>query len=214
MNLIITIDGPAASGKGTLARLLSESLNLLWIDTGLFYRAVALEILSQQLDPSPKNAAHIASQITAPVIPSSQLRETEVSKIASCIATFPELRSALLPIQQYLANNPPQPYKGAVLDGRDTGSVVCPHAHAKFYLNASIEERAKRRALEQNTPETQDQEHVKKDLQQRDLQDSQRSHAPLVIPQNATVIDSSALSPEKTLEICLETLVRMGIMPS
>ena len=214
MSKVITIDGPSASGKGTLARELAKKLKFIWLDTGLIYRSVALQIIKGEYPICDDSLTICSQQITLPIPDSPELRTSEVSLLASKVATSGLLRRLLLPIQQDFASNPPNEYEGVVIDGRDAGSVICPDADAKFYLDASTESRAKRRYLELKKSQNVTLEDVTRQVIERDLQDSNRKIAPLVVPENAIHINNSCLSVEKTLEICLETLNSMSIITS
>lgn len=214
MSKVITIDGPSASGKGTLARELAKRINFIWLDTGLIYRSVAWQIIQKKLPVNNDSLTICSENITLPIADSPDLRTSQVSSLASKIATSEFLRSRLLPIQQQFAHNPPDKYDGVVIDGRDAGSVIFPLADAKFYLDASPESRAKRRFLELKNSQNITLETITQQIIKRDQQDSNRKIAPLVVPENAIYINNSYLSIEKTLEICLERLNSMSIILS
>ena len=210
MSLIITIDGTAGSGKGTLAKELADALQFLHLDTGLLYRKIAWELKRQQLPIEATHAAKIAQELLLPIESDPNLRTPEISMIASQVATQTMVREALLPVQRNFAFHPPSPIEGVVLDGRDTGSVICPDAHAKIFLSASLEVRARRRYLElgKTTPL----EKVQNDIKERDARDEKRTHAPLVIPEGAKIIDTSDHTPAQTLKICLAWLKSLSMI--
>ena len=143
--MIIAIDGPAASGKGTLARRLAQHFGLNYLDTGSLYRAVARRALASGADPADPDAAVAAArQVEAGDLDDPRLRDDKVAQAASVVAAIPGVRAALLAFQRTFAQNG----RGAVLDGRDIGTVVCPNADAKIFLTASVEARAMRRFKE------------------------------------------------------------------
>jgi len=148
--IVIAVDGPAASGKGTLARKIAERLGYAYLDTGALYRAVALATLEIAGDPSRiedvKPAVGIIKRnLTQELLSSHALRRPDVSEAASKVAALPEVRSELLEFQREFAKNPPGDVGGVVLDGRDIGTVVCPGADIKLFVTATPEERARRR---------------------------------------------------------------------
>ncbi|MBR9817047.1 MAG: (d)CMP kinase, partial [Rhodospirillales bacterium] len=144
--MIIAIDGPAASGKGTLARRVAAAMDYAYLDTGLLYRATGAKVLALGLDPSDEDVAvGVAEKLGANDLDGQELRSEEVGNAASKVAAIPRVRAVLLDFQRNLASSPPGGKRGAVLDGRDIGTVVCPDAPIKFYLTASVEERANRR---------------------------------------------------------------------
>jgi cytidylate kinase len=204
--LIIAVDGPAASGKGTLAYKMAERLNFAYLDTGALYRAVALATLETGGDPTSIDDVAPALQIikrniTPELLANPALRTPEVSDAASKVATLPEVRLELMEFQRDFANNPPNGAAGAVLDGRDIGTVICPEADIKFYVTAAPEERAKRRFNElQRTNKDTSYTQVLIDLKERDTRDQMRKIAPSIAADNAYIIDTTALSPAETLE--------------
>src|SRR5262245_26312424 len=136
--MIVAVDGPAASGKGTLARRLAYALNLAYLDTGQIYRAVAARLLAHDSDPAnPAAAAAEAARLTADDLARPDLRDERVSQAASIVAAIPAVRQALLGFQRDFATTSGEGYGGAVLDGRDIGTVVCPDADAKIFITAS-----------------------------------------------------------------------------
>jgi cytidylate kinase len=199
---VVAIDGPAGAGKGTLARALAERFRLAHLDTGLLYRVTALFVLERgELPSDPKAAAAAARRVDGPLLGDPRLREERVGAAASIVAGITAVRRALLAFQRGFAARPPPPAKGAVLDGRDIGSVVCPEAPVKLYLTASREERARRRVEElraRGAPAIYDD--VLADLQERDLRDSMREAAPLAAAADAVVVDTTTLGPASVLE--------------
>jgi CMP/dCMP kinase len=199
---VIAIDGPAASGKGTLARRLAERFGFAHLDTGALYRAAAVLVLDQAGDPAdPVAAAAAARRVDVPLLSDPRLRANEVAGAASIVAAIPGVRRALLDLQRNFAAHPPKPAKGAILDGRDIGSVVCPAANVKLFVTASAEERARRRVEElrqQGAAAILDD--VLQDLKERDARDIERRAAPLIAASDATVIDTTTLDADAVFE--------------
>ncbi len=181
---IIAIDGPAASGKGTLAKRLAEQLGVPYLDTGLLYRAVARDVLARGENLEDPAAAVVAAKaVDARTLGDLALRGPLAGDAASIVAKIPEVRAALLDYQRDFARTAA---RGAILDGRDIGTVVCPDAHIKIFVTASDEARARRRHLEhQGRGETIPYERVLEDLRRRDARDSGRSIAPLEVAADA-----------------------------
>lgn len=202
--MIITIDGPAASGKGTLARRLAAHLGLPFLDTGGLYRAVALRLLQAGENPADEVAAlSAAQQILAADLQKPELRGEQVGQVASVVSAYPAVRAALLQFQRNFAANS----QGAVLDGRDCGTVICPQADKKFFIIASAEARAKRRVAElEGRGEAANYEQILHDLQARDERDLGRSIAPLAPAVDAVTIDTSNLNADEVFEIVLVEL--------
>jgi cytidylate kinase len=192
--MIIAIDGPAASGKGTLAKRLAAHYGLPHLDTGLLYRGVARVLLDLGLPlADEEQATGVAAALDMASLDEATLRGREMGEAASVISAFPGVRAALLDLQRRFAGQP----GGAVLDGRDIGSVVCPGAHAKLFVTASPQERAARRHRElagrgDPTPY----EAVLADILRRDERDSSRSTAPLVVAPGAVILDTTLLDPD------------------
>jgi CMP/dCMP kinase len=199
---VVAIDGPAASGKGTLARLLSERFALAHLDTGALYRATALLVLDAAGDPAdPAVAEAAALRIDPGLLTEPRLRADAVASAASVVAAIPEVRRALLGVQRNFAAHPPAPARGAVLDGRDIGTVVCPQADVKLFITASTEARAARRVKElreQGAPAIY--ENVLQDLNERDARDSCRRAAPLMAAYDAHIIDTTTLDAHVVFE--------------
>ena len=191
MPLVIAIDGPAASGKGTLAKRLAAHYGLPHLDTGLLYRAVAFALLEagESLDDT-KAAARAAETLDADGLTDPRLRDRAMGEAASRVSAVPEVRSALLAWQRRFAADP----AGAVLDGRDIGTVVCPAASVKLFITASSEERARRRHKElAGRGEAATLEGILADIEARDARDSLRSAAPLRMADDAVRLDTTEL---------------------
>lgn len=194
MALTIAVDGPAASGKGTISKALAAHFAFAHLDTGLLYRAVGAQLL-QGADP-----LEAAKSLRAEDIDADALRNSAVAQAASKVAAIPEVRQALLDFQRAFARRA----GGAVLDGRDIGTVICPEAEVKLYVTASDEVRAERRYLELSakgqdvTPQG-----VLEDLQARDKRDSERATAPLKAAEDAILLDTSELSIDDAVARCV-----------
>ena len=196
--MIIAVDGPAAAGKGTLARRLADHFGLALLDTGLLYRAVGLKTLRGGADPSDREAAaQAAAELDEEDLRDPGLRSDEAANAASKAGAIPEVRVALLDFQRRFAAFPPDDAAGAVLDGRDIGTVVCPDADAKIFVTASIEVRAARRLKElRERGREAIHSRVLRDMQERDRRDSGRDVAPLEPAEDAFVLDTSELDPD------------------
>ncbi len=192
--LIVAIDGPAASGKGTLARRLANELGLNYLDTGSLYRAVGMKIVYAGLEPeNAEAAAKAANQIELQDLSNPRLRQEHVGRAASIVSAMPKVRAALLNFQRRIAADA----RGAVLDGRDIGTVVCPQADFKFFVTANVQTRAKRRHRElSGQGVTVIYDSVLEDLIERDERDSQRTAAPLRAADDAITIDTSDLDAD------------------
>jgi cytidylate kinase len=207
--LIIAIDGPAASGKGTLAKSLADALGFACLDTGATYRVAARMLLDAGGSPTDEAQAVAAAQkaaqtLTPALLNDPALRSEAVSHATSKICVFPGVREALTGWQRRFAENPPGGAPGAVLDGRDIGTVVCPGADFKFFVTASPEIRARRLIQKlQLPPDPGTYDAVLADLRERDARDSSRKTAPLRAAEDATVVDTSALSAPEALEVVL-----------
>jgi cytidylate kinase len=201
MNKIITVDGPAASGKGTLARRLAAHYGFVHLDSGRLYRAVALRVIQQAIDPTDETAcAGVAATLDPTVLDDPALRTEEAGRMASRVSAHPAVRQALLDYQRRFAATPP----GAVIDGRDIGTVICPDAPAKLFVTATVEERARRRHKELLD---QGQEAiyaaVLKDLTERDARDASRATAPLVRAADAFLLDTTSMDAEAAFAAAL-----------
>jgi CMP/dCMP kinase len=204
--MIIAIDGPAASGKGTLARRIAAHYNLSYLDTGALYRAVARDVrrMNGKLD-DPQTAASVARNLDASSLSDPSLRDPGVGDAASIVAKIPEVRAALLEFQRDFARQEP----GAVLDGRDIGTVVLPDADAKIYVVADTEVRAKRRFLElQNRGEDVSYVGVLEVIRRRDDRDMNRDSAPLKAADDALLLDTSGLDIERAFAAAVALIER------
>lgn len=202
---VIAIDGPAAAGKGTLARRLAAELGFAYLDTGLLYRAAGARLLATGGDASDAAAAERAAGLIVPAdLNDPALRLDAAAQAASWVATFPSVREALLGFQRRFAARPPGEARGAVLDGRDIGTVVCPDARLKLFITASLAVRAARRLKElQDRGSEAIDSRVLRDMQERDARDSSRSAAPLEPAADAVVIDTSGLDPDTVFAAAL-----------
>lgn len=207
--LIIAIDGPAVSGKGTLAKALANALGFACLDTGATYRVAARMLLDSGGDPADECAAVAAAQEAASTMEirwfhDPAIRSEAVSRATSKISVFPGVRAALTDWQRRFAADPPGDAPGVVLDGRDIGTVVCPWADLKFYVTASPEIRARRLIQKLQLPDDKvTYDAVLADLRERDLRDSTRKDAPLRAAEDAISIDTSDLSAQGVLEVVL-----------
>ena len=208
MSFTIAVDGPAASGKGTLAKTLAMALCYDYLDTGSLYRTLARDALGagltyDDIDYAEVKLVEIAENLALPIINDSSLRTSEIAMIASKIAALTAVRHALIDKQRDFATNPPSG-KGAILDGRDIGSVILPDADIKFYIDADIMVRAKRRFLELSASDDSiTQAQILADLTERDARDKTRQTAPLRPADDAIIIDTSKLTAQEVLEVAL-----------
>ena len=196
--MIVAIDGPTASGKGTLARRLAAALGLARLDTGMIYRALAAKMLDAGRNPAdPAAAAEAAADLSFGDLERGDLRQEQVGQGASIVAAIPAVRAALLEMQRRFAAHPPGGKAGAVLDGRDIGTVVCPEAEVKLFLTASPEARAARRhkeLLDRGEPSIY--ARVLRDMKARDARDSARDVAPLKPAPGACILDTSEMDED------------------
>lgn len=202
--MIIAIDGPAAAGKGTLAKRLAAHFDLAFLDTGRLYRAVGHAVLQAGQDPNDLDAAVAAVRALDPTnVDTGELYTEQVAEAASVVAAMPDVRKELLAFQRKFAHQPPDGKSGAVLDGRDIASVVCPGADYKLFITASTEVRAKRRykELQENGVES-TYAAVLADIEQRDQRDRTRKVSPLKAV-DARVIDTSDKTPDAVFEEAL-----------
>ena len=215
-NLIIAIDGPSASGKSTLGRMLARALNLLYIDTGSMYRAVALAVMESSVSASDDIAVgSLASRVDIDLAgdPDSlkvilegrevtdEIRSEEVTGMSSVISTIPAVRRAMVKRQREMGK------RGAVLNGRDIGTMVFPDADVKFFLTAAPDERAQRRFTEESDQNTDVSfEDTFAEMIERDRRDSTRADSPLKVAEDAIVIDSSGLSIDEVFEKMMATI--------
>jgi len=202
---VIAVDGPAASGKGTVSRMLAKELGYAYLDTGKLYRAVGLAVLRAGGDPSnPADAEPAARALDPAVLDDLALKSDEAAAAASKVAAIDGVRAALLQFQRNFAANPPGGESGAVLDGRDIGTVVCPDAPVKLFVTASVEIRAERRHKELLARgDASIYARVLQDLQERDARDSARSVAPMKPADDAIELDTTTLSIDQALEAAL-----------
>jgi len=199
--MIITIDGPAASGKGTIARRVAEHYRLPHLDTGLLYRGVAILLLDRghALDDGTAAAA-AARELDLASLDAKRLRQRSIGEAASRVAVFPEVRAALLNLQKDFAHRP----GGAVLDGRDTGTVIAPEADVKIFVTASAEMRAARRLRELAAKgEEMTLDAVLAAIRERDRRDSERAIAPLKPAADAVLLDTTDLDIEAAFRAAL-----------
>lgn len=219
-HLVITIDGPAGSGKSTVARELSNRLSYMYLDTGALYRAVAWQVFNTGISIDDEKAIvnlcmkgsmqlKQEKNLTRIIFDerdiSDELRTEDLGMLASRISAFKRVRKALLPIQRLAGSQ-----GGIVAEGRDMGSVVFPDADIKFYLDAAPRERSMRRYRELLSRHgNADYEAVQKDLSTRDKQDRSRKAAPLRIPENAVVVDTTEMNPQEVVEYMLKVIERV-----
>ena len=210
--MIIAVDGTAGSGKGTLSKELSKVLKLKHLDTGLLYRAVSLEIINLKIDKKnfELNAIKVAESFSWKKLNEfnhNLLRSSEVSNLASSLAKISKVRKSLLTFQRKFAYTNFRGYNGTILDGRDIGSVILPYANYKFFLDADLKIRAKRRTqelIEQGNQVFENQ--VLKDMAKRDKTDKTRKNAPLIKANDAFFIDTSYKSIKEVLGIALKVI--------
>jgi cytidylate kinase len=216
MNFVIALDGPAAAGKGTLARRLAEKYRLAYLDTGSLYRGVGVAVLRQGLDPATESAATAAAkQLDPAILTDPEIRSELGGQAASKVGAIPAVRQALLDWQRHFANHPPAgpdgtPRQGAILDGRDIGTVVCPDAKVKLFVTASTEARAQRRfkELQEKGPGA-IYARVLQDMQERDARDQERAVAPMLPAADALVIDTSALNADQVFDLAIAHIDRI-----
>lgn len=195
--MIIAVDGPAASGKGTIARALARHYGLPHLDTGLLYRAVAATVLREELNPEREADAVSACSFEDYLLDDPWLRTDEVGKIASVVSAHPLVRAALLSRQRKFARQP----GGAVLDGRDIGTVIAPDADVKLFVKATPMIRAQRRHLElRKNGVLVSLDKVLGDIRARDERDSRRAEAPLIQAPDAALLDTSFLSIDAAIQ--------------
>lgn len=205
--MIIAIDGPAASGKGTLAQRIAGHFGYVWLDTGLLYRAVARDVLAAGADLEDERAgAHAASALDAATLGDPELRSTGIGEAASVVAKHRGVRAALLDFQRNFASTPP----GAVLDGRDIGTVICPNADVKIFVTADVEVRARRRFEEYvRGGEKVTFEEVLDVIRQRDARDANRVAAPLQQASDAILLDTTNMDVETAFRVALNIISRV-----
>lgn len=204
--LVVAIDGPVAAGKGTLARRLAAHLGLRHLDSGMIYRATAARLLASGGKPDDGVAAEKAAlDLTAEDLSRTNLRDQEIGGAASQIAALQPVRDALLAFQRAFAAEEP----GAVIDGRDIGTVVCPDADAKLYVTAGLEERATRRFEELvSRGEAANLDDITNEIAERDRRDMERAVAPLRQADDAVLVDTSELDADAAFEKAVEIVVK------
>ncbi len=200
--MIIAIDGPAASGKGTLGKRLAAHYGLRHLDTGLIYRAVAKALIDAGRSPNDVASAVTAANALDPWrFDESALKAHSIGEAASIVSAVAEVREALLSFQREFAAKPP----GAVLDGRDIGTVICPHADVKIFVTATPEVRARRRAAEYKAQGRDiDEEAVLADIRNRDQRDQNRSAAPLKQAPDAHLLDTTHLDIDAAIRAAID----------
>ena len=201
--MIIAVDGPTASGKGTIAKALAEHFDLPHLDTGLLYRAVGRQVFLDGGDPDDGGDALAATTFPDSLLDDPHLRNEETGGLASRVSVHPAVRQALYDRQRSFAMQD----GGAVLDGRDIGTVIAPEADAKLFVTASVEARAQRRFLEMRERGVQvTLLEIEDDLRRRDERDRNRAVAPLVPAPDAMVIDTSALGKEEAIATAIDAV--------
>jgi cytidylate kinase len=207
MILTIAIDGPAAAGKGTLARRLAAAHDLAYLDSGSLYRGTALSLLRDNRPESEAVAA--AKKLRPELLTDPELRAEATGRLASKVAAIPAVRAALLDWQRDFAKHPPGGKPGVVLDGRDIGTVVLPDAMVKLFITASDEARAMRRFKElQEKGEAAIYARVLEDMRERDARDTARSTAPMRPAEDALIIDTSALDADQVYRLAQDCIAQ------
>jgi len=201
--MIIAVDGPAASGKGTIARALAGHYALPHMDTGLLYRAVGLVLVRADIGDPDEDAALGACELDGTDFADPALRGEEAGRMASIVSAYPGVRAALIARQRDFANRP----GGAVLDGRDIGTVIAPHADAKLFVTASPEVRARRRQVELGGHMPFEQ--VLADIRGRDARDAGRAAAPLARAEDAALLDTSAMEVSQAIAAAVGIVERV-----
>ena len=199
---VIAIDGPAASGKGTLSARLAAHYGYARLDSGRLYRAAAKRVIDAGGNGEDAQAAAVAARaVTAEELDNPGLGTDQVAQMASRIAAYPEVRAVLLDFQRRFASHPPGGAAGAVIDGRDIGTVVCPDADIKFFVTASLETRAERRLKELREKGLDSiKTRVLQDMRERDARDRSRSEAPLTQAEDAHLLDTTGMDADEAFE--------------
>lgn len=218
-NIVITVDGPSGAGKGTLCHALADKLGFDFLDSGAIYRILALAALKQQIDFEDETAlAELGRRLEVKFVPQGnevqvildgenvgdQIRTAQAGQDASKIAIYPKVREALLQRQRDFSSE-----KGLIADGRDMGTIVFPHAQIKFFLDASAEERTKRRVKQlQEKGFNANFDEILAEIKERDFRDRNRPIAPLVPAKDAVILDSTHLSIEDVIQQALEHIAQ------
>ncbi len=205
--MIIAVDGPTASGKGTIAKRIAEHFGMAHLDTGLLYRAVGRQVALNEGDPDDPQDALAACDFPDELMQDDILRSEETGGLASRVSVHPDVRQALLERQRAFAQQP----GGAVLDGRDIGTVIAPDANVKLFITASVQERARRRWLEMVEKQIDDEEEIplseiEKDVVNRDARDINRKDAPLKAAKDAFIIDTTSFDREAAFDMVLDVV--------
>lgn len=219
--MIIAIDGPAASGKGTLARKLAQKLGYPYMDTGKLYRAAAYELLEEGLSTKDKKDAIRAAKILAKkienhgvedVLNNTTLKEDRIGNAASQVAAIPEVRTALLDIQRQFAQSPEASVNGAILDGRDIGTVICPDADVKLFITAELGLRAERRLKElQSKGLSVTYSTVLEDMRARDARDAHTLNAHEAEGYSTNIVDTTLMTPDEAFDEALKIIKATGV---
>jgi cytidylate kinase len=201
--VVVALDGPAAAGKGTLGRRLAAHFGYAYLDSGLLYRAVGWRMLSDGTEPSDADeAARVAAALGEHDLSAPELREDRVANAATIVAAHPSVRQALVGYQREFAARPPGGGAGAVIDGRDIGTVICPEADCKIFVDASVEVRARRRLKElQDRGVESIYSRVLRDMEERDARDRNRPVAPLAPAEDAFELDTTDLDADAAFEL-------------
>jgi len=216
--MIIAIDGPAASGKGTIGRKLAAQLGLAFLDTGLLYRAATKRILQQGISPFNVGAViQSIGNISVEDTAAEDLRTPEISSVTPLIAKIPEVRQTLVHLQREFAHCPPPGKRGSVLDGRDITTIICPDADVKLFITATLLARAKRRYRELLGQGVKTSfQSVHRDLRRRDEEDVSRLVSPLRVAEDAVVLDTTKLSLDEAFAKALAIVnhLRPELLPA
>ena len=216
--LLITIDGPAGAGKTTVSKMLARKLRYEYLDTGALYRAVAWVVRKAGIAPEDHQGIGQICELLQLKFEAGRLvangkditdriRSPEITMMASAVSALPVVRKALLDIQRKIGKD-----LGLVAEGRDIGTVVFPHADQKFFLNATVRQRARRRFAQYGKNGNQTLEEIEADILRRDKNDSSRDIAPLEPADDAVLIDSTEMTPQKVVDFMMSTISNLGIV--